>query len=48
MRALPVSVGISAAIGGPDKSFLEAISENPMHVEAMQAAIEMKKAKSGG
>lgn len=48
LRSLPISVGIGAAIGGPNKEFLEAICENPLHVEALMANIESEKAKQNG
>lgn len=45
---MPVSIGVSAAIGGMTEEFLRAICENEMQVQAMLAQIEAEKAKKNG
>ncbi len=48
LQALPISVGIGAAIKGPGKEFVEALCENPLQVVAIMAKVEAEKANKNG
>lgn len=45
---MPVSIGVSAAIGGMTEEFLQAICENELQIQAMMVQIEAEKAKKNG
>lgn len=48
MKALPVSIGIGAAMGGVKKEFLQALCENDMQVENMMLELDLEKSKKDG
>jgi hypothetical protein len=48
VKAMSVSIGVGAAIGGVSEDFLRAICENEMQIQAMLVQIEMEKAKKNG